>query len=135
MMKKHKPLIYKIVKSPYWPAFLSCFVAPGMGQISNRELNKGFLLLFASLGPIFWFTRVMTEQLSRILPGTPDQWKQNQAALKDAIRVLYEHNPGLFVSFHLLILTVWSFGVIDAYLTAKKRHRERARAINENPHR
>lgn len=127
---KKRPLIYKIVRSPYWPAFLSGFIAPGVGQITNKELPKGFLLLGASLGSIIMFTRTMTDQLSLLLPGTPDQWQQNQAALKEAIRVLYGKNPGMFITFHMLILTVWIFGMVDAYLTAKKRSTRKPKENN-----
>lgn len=115
----------KILKtSAIWPALLSALVAPGVGQIANREYGKGALLLVASLGSFFWFSRVLTEQISLYLPGTPDQWMNNQATLREAIIKLAEQNASMFMTFQLLVLIVWIFAVVDAYITAKKRYHD-----------
>ena len=118
-------VIVKTLRSPYWPALLSGLVAPGVGQIVNKELRKGLLLLFASLGSFFYFSRIVTDPLERLLPGTPDQWHQNQEALKAAIMTLIQKTPGLFLTFHLFLILLWVFGVVDAYLTAKNRKKVR----------
>jgi len=109
----------KFFESPFFPALLSGLVVPGLGQIINREFKKGVLLLLASLTAFFWFSRVLTEQLSRTLPGTPDQWSRNPEAMKAAVVALVNEFPGWFVTFHLLMLVLWGFSVIDAFLTAK----------------
>ncbi len=111
----------KLKSKAIWPALLSALVAPGVGQFANREYGKGVLLLVASLGSFFWFSKVITEQVSLLLPGTPDQWMNDQVALKSAILKLAEQNASMFLTFQLLILIVWVFGIVDAYITAKKR--------------
>jgi len=107
-------------KSPVWPAILSALVAPGVGQVANREYFKGGLLLFASVASFLWFSRAVTEALSLLLPGTPDQWKLDQGAFKDAVVKVVGQNPTMFLTFEVLIVVVWVFGVVDAYFTARR---------------
>ena len=109
--------------SPMWPAILSGLVAPGLGQLYNREYAKGGLLLFAFLGSFLWFSKTVTEALSLVLPGAPDQWAQNNAAFRSAIMKVVQQNPDMFVTFEILILIVWVFGTVDAYFTARRLRR------------
>ncbi len=106
--------------SPAWPALLSALVAPGVGQFANREYFKGGLLLFASVASFLWFSRAVTDALALLLPGTPDQWKLDQGAFKDAVVKVVGQNPTMFLTFEVLIIVVWVFGVVDAYLTARR---------------
>jgi hypothetical protein len=110
-------------RSPLWPALLSALVAPGVGQFANREYLKGGVLLFASLASFLWFSRAVTEALSLILPGTPDQWKLNQTAFREAVVKIVGQNPSMFMTFELLILLVWVFGIVDAFITARRLSR------------
>ena len=116
----------RFIGSPIWPALLSALVAPGVGQIYNREMTKGFFLLTTSIGSFLWFSKVITERLSLLLPGTPDQWATNQAALREALTRLITENSEMFMTFQLLIILIWGFGVVDAYLTARKRMKQSA---------
>lgn len=109
--------------SPLWPALLSGLVAPGIGQFVNREYFKGSILLFAAVASFLWFSRAVTEALSLLLPGTPDQWRLNQDAFKEAILKIVNQSPSMFVTFEILILLVWVFGVVDAYATARRLSR------------
>ena len=106
--------------SPLWPAILSALVAPGVGQFVNREYFKGGVLLFASVASFLWFSRAVTEALSLLLPGTPDQWKLNQAGFRDAVMKVVNQNPSMFLTFELLIIIVWVFGIVDAYISARR---------------
>ena len=107
-------------KSPIWPALLSALVAPGVGQIYNRELPKGFFLLSVSIGSFLWFSKVVTERLSLLLPGTAEQWAKDPVLLREGLMKLINQNSDMFMTFQLLILLVWGFGVADAYFTARK---------------
>ena len=109
--------------SAVWPAILSGLVAPGLGQLYNREYAKGGLLLFAFLGSFIWFSKTVTEALSLLLPGAPEQWAQNNAAFRAAIMKVVAQNPDMFVTFEILILVVWVFGTVDAYFTARRQRR------------
>lgn len=127
----------KIRKSPLWPTFLSAFVAPGVGQLYNKDFTKGFFLLFSSLGSILWFSKVLTERLSSLLPGTPDQWALNQAQLREMLTKLINENTDMFFTFQILMLVIWAFGVIDAYATARRNSNLPASPLptdeNKNP--
>jgi TM2 domain-containing membrane protein YozV len=107
-------------KSVYWPPLLSALVAPGIGQIFNREYLKGFFLLLAFVGSIVWFSIVLTERLEILLPGTPDMWVQDQNLLRDGITKLITESSGMFMTFQLLLIVIWIYGIIDAYMGARK---------------
>ena len=117
-MKQNK--IYRFVRSPWWPALLSGFVAPGLGQFANRNYLKAALLFTSTVGSSLWFSRIVTDQISLHLAGTPDEWIQNRPAFQAAFMKVGEENPALFVLFYLLLFTTWVFSIVDAYLDAKK---------------
>jgi len=108
-------------RSPLWPALLSGLVAPGVGQIFNRDYFKGIFLLVSSISSFLWFSKVLTERLSTVLTGPPEQWAANQAALREGLIKLINENGEMFLTFQILILLIWGFSVVDAYLTARKR--------------
>lgn len=113
--------LIRFFDSPIWPALLSAFVAPGLGQISNRDYAKGILLLFTSIAPLITFYNILEQRLSLILPGSPDLWAKNPQALREALTKLITESPGLFITFYALVCTVWVFGVIDAYISGKQK--------------
>ena len=115
-----------LLKSPprrptWWPPFLSALIAPGLGQVANGEYGKGFLLLTTTFAAFGWVLKTVSEQLALVLPGTPDQWTQAPEQMRAAILKIVNENPDLFLTFHLLILLTWTFGVVDAYITARQR--------------
>lgn len=121
-----------LAKSPIWPAIMSALVLPGVGQILNRELLKGLFLGGAFLVPSIWFSKVITERLSLLLPGTPEQWAANPDIMLEALKKLVDQNTDMFLTFQLLIMIVWIYSVVDAYLVAKRRLKELPRE-DSNP--
>jgi uncharacterized membrane protein HdeD (DUF308 family) len=109
--------------SPLWPAFLSAVVAPGVGQFANREPGKGLFLLTAFLGSLFWLSKVVTDRLTALLPGSPETWATNKDALTNALRQLIEQTPDMFFTFQILIVVIWIFSIVDAYVGARHRAR------------
>jgi hypothetical protein len=105
---------------PLWAALLSGLVAPGIGQIFNRDFVKGIFLLVASVGSFLWFSKVCVERLAVLLPGNPEEWATNQTVFKEALTKLITQNPDMFMTFELLIIIVWVYGIIDAYATARR---------------
>lgn len=108
-----------VKRSPIWPALLSALLVPGAGQLYNQEVPKGLLLMSGFFGAILWFSKVVTAHLVNALPGTPDEWVKNQAAFYAAVMALVQERASMFMTFQLLILVLWAYGVIDAYVTAK----------------
>lgn len=107
-------------KSIWWPVFLSGLVLPGLGQMANREYKKGVLLITSSLVSFFWFSKLITERVSLLLPGTPDLWMNDPDKLREAITKLVNDDTHTFFTFHLLMLALWLFSIVDAYISAKK---------------
>ena len=121
--------------TPVWPALLSGLVAPGIGQIFNRDYAKGFFLLLSTIISFGWFSKALIEQLSSVLPGTPDQWAANKPALQEAIMKLIGQNSSMFFTFEILIFLIWGFSVADAYFTARKIARASSHDENTNAER
>ena len=88
----------------------------------------------ASLGSLIWFTKVISSQLTVLLPGTAEQWHLDQDALRNAILTLVSQNTGMFLTFHILILIIWIYAIIDAYISARPSLRKEIRHDDE-PHR
>lgn len=121
--KVKKSRLRRLVRSPWWPATLSAVVAPGLGQISNRDYGRGFLLLFASLGTSFWFFHRIHDELRLLLPIDPSQWEANRELVREAYEEIVRRYPETFTTFYILIVVVWAFSIVDAYLTARRRTR------------
>ena len=109
----------KLSQRPIWAALLSALVAPGVGQIYNRDYKRGVMLLLLSVGSFFWFSNVLTEQLSVILPGNPDMWMKDAVKFRDALLMVVKKNPDMFLTFYALMILTWIFAVVDAYLSAR----------------
>ncbi len=109
----------KYSKSAIWPALLSALVAPGVGQIYNRDIKRGIVLLAVSLGGFLWFSSILTEQLSLFIHTPPETWMQDPEKLKAAITGVVTKNPDMFVTFYAMMILTWIFGVVDAYFSAK----------------
>ncbi len=111
-------------KSPWGPAILSAVVAPGAGQMVNREYKKGIAFFLAFFGVFMWFSKVVTDQLSLALAGNPDHWYQEPEKLREAILSLISKNTDMFTTFYLLIFLLWGFSVVDAYLVVRRRQKQ-----------
>jgi len=105
---------------PLVSALLSGLVIPGAGQIVNGDLKRGIFLIVVFLGSIVWFMKVLIERLTVILPGTPEEWKQNPQILQETMQKLFVETPGVFLTFELLMIMIWIYSIVDAYMSAKK---------------
>lgn len=112
-------LLKKYIGSPLWPALLSGLVAPGVGQIYNKDFKRGALLLIVFLGGFLWFSSILTEQLSVFISTPPETWMQDPEKLKVAITGVVSKNPDMFVTFYAMMILTWLFAVVDAYFSAK----------------
>ena len=119
----NKKILLRLSQSPVWPALLSAFVAPGVGQIFNGEFKKGLLLIFATFGSFYWFFKVVGERLALISPGGAENWYDNPAAFKTQLVKLFQETPEVFFLFYSLVILLVVYGVADAYITARQLRR------------
>jgi TM2 domain-containing membrane protein YozV len=113
----------RFLVGPLWPAFFSALIGPGAGQFLNGDFKKGLLLLGTSFGAFLWFSKVVGERLSLVLGGTPDQWKMESNVMREAITRLVQESPSMFIWFYVLMLLLWIYGIVDAYVVAKERRK------------
>jgi TM2 domain-containing membrane protein YozV len=111
----------KLKQSPLWPTLLSALVVPGAGQIYNKEIPKGLMIITGFFGLIVWFSQVVTSHLISVLPGKPEDWLKDQAAFYAAVMTLINQQASMFMTFQLLLFCLWIYSVIDAYAIAKAR--------------
>ena len=106
------------MKKIWMPILLSAFVIPGAGQLYNREKVKGWILIgLTVLVVVSAFIGVMAALLAIIPPGTVVTQEQTQALMN---RLMVEKGT-YFSSFSYLILAIWGYGILDAFLGARDR--------------
>jgi hypothetical protein len=104
---------------------LSGLVMPGLGQLMNRQLAKGGLLVagvsllfMAIMGLTFYHLSRAITALGELAPGA-DKW----AALRT--QLLRQDTAWLWLGGGLFFL-VWLYGVIDAWRWGRAQDRQRA---------
>lgn len=97
---------------------LSALLGPGVGQIYNKKLRKGFILVALGLGLVSFVTFKM---ISVYFASRPDM-------------VAIEKNPEVLNQFKsisakelwilrpagILLLLLWAYGIVDAYIDASR---------------
>jgi len=100
---------------------LSAFILPGLGQIVNREVRKGALMIAAvSLLFMSLLFKVLFDlnRAFQSLPGEPFQGQVPSFSFITEALAKQDH-AGLLLLFFLLAL-VWVHSIWDAYRGAKK---------------
>jgi diadenosine tetraphosphate (Ap4A) HIT family hydrolase len=107
--------------TPLRAALLSGLLCPGAGQIKNGDHLKGILLIGGTLitaGVLF--VRLLTEVL-RSVPEDPTAFDPLQVfALAEEIQ---RRNAGSFLLITLILVALWVFAVVDAYVRAARLQR------------
>ena len=111
------------MKKAILSSLCSAFVVPGLGQILNHEIKKGFLLLSAvfvlfvggCVKLAFIITSIMASNAS--MGGDPQR----------LLQALEAENLGSLWILVALLAVIWIYSVIDAFLSgrrleADKRH-------------
>jgi diadenosine tetraphosphate (Ap4A) HIT family hydrolase len=102
-------------------ALLSALVCPGAGQVRNRQYAKGFALVGATLATAgLLFVRMLTEVL-RVLPT--DGSVLDPLSAWDLAREIQNRNQREFLGFSLVLLALWIYATLDAWLVARRRDR------------
>jgi diadenosine tetraphosphate (Ap4A) HIT family hydrolase len=100
-------------------ALLSALVCPGAGQIRNRQLAKGLVLVGLTLATAgYLLVRMLTEVL-RILPT--DGSVIDPLSAWDMASEIQARNQGTFSTLSFALLAIWIYATWDAWLVARKR--------------
>ena len=107
------------------PVLLSFFLGPGVGQLYNKEYKKGAIFIVASLVVLVvagvWYYKTLQpylpNDLTTVDPETMQQLVRNAAAQVSA------HEGHVLVAFEGILMGLWLYGVVDAYLVAQKKRR------------
>ena len=112
------------------PVLLSALIGPGVGQLTNREFKKGWILIGLSLLVLIAFSVWLSRAALPYLPSMLQ--KLDPATVRDAIQnhVVKDH-PVLFYTYQVLLAGLWAFGVVDAFLGARRRQ-AKAPAVPES---
>lgn len=99
----------------------SAFVIPGLGQILNREIKKGLILLSAVFLLFVGGCVKLAFILASVMAGTSPQGGDPQHFLK-ALEA--QHLGSLWILIGLFAV-VWVYSVIDAFLSGQRLEAEK----------
>ncbi|MBI4396185.1 MAG: hypothetical protein HY548_03750 [Elusimicrobia bacterium] len=100
---------------------LSGFVWPGAGQLYNREFRKGVILISLTFLVSLSLLLGAGVEVARNLPPDLSMFDTSHArAITEKIML---ENAGFFMTFQVLVLAIWGYGVIDAFLGARERQK------------
>ena len=96
----------------------SGLIGPGIGQIYNRDFKKGLMLIgFTFLIIILFFNAVTKASLNMLPPGA----EINLETIQEIQQKLYQKHPAPFHMFNIIMISLWVYGIADAYYVAKQR--------------
>jgi hypothetical protein len=102
-------------------ALLSAFVWPGAGQLYNREVRKGAILIGLTLAVAVAVMIATAAEVTRQLPGDIEDMDA------DLVRTLPAQvlaaRPGTLLVSSLLLLLIWAYGVVEAYFGGRGRRK------------
>ncbi len=111
------------MKEIIYPILLSALVSPGAGQMYNKEKVKGVVLMVLFFLVILGFMISLSVSLAALLPPgievSPEQ-------VRGMVESILEEKGAFINTFWYLILAIWGYGILDAYLGARDLLKARA---------
>jgi hypothetical protein len=107
------------MKTTLIAVLLSAFVWPGAGQIYNREFWKGVVLVCLTILFALSFLIGAGAEIAHRIPAGTTQLSVDQA--RAITEEILNQRSGYILAFNLLVMAVWLYGVVDAYLGARER--------------
>jgi TM2 domain-containing membrane protein YozV len=102
------------------PVLLAVLLGPGVGQLYNKELRKGFILIALSVGLLLAFSIWLSRAAMVYLPT--DVSTVDRALLRNIIQThIVADHPGTFYTYEFLLAALWVYGIVDAYLGGMRR--------------
>ena len=107
------------------PVVLALLLGPGVGQLYNKELKKGFILIGVSIALLLAFSVWLSRAALPYLPA--DMAAIDRDVLRNIIQVhIVADHPATFYTYEALLAGLWVYGIVDAYLGGMRR---RARKV------
>lgn len=106
------------------PVLLSLFLGPGVGQLYNKEYKKGVLLIVGSAIVLFiagmWYYKAVQSYIPGDLSAAADP-QALQQMLRSATEQMSARSGGTILFFKAILIGLWLYGAVDAYLVADKK--------------
>jgi len=102
-------------------ALLSAFVWPGAGQLYNREVKKGAVLIGLTLAVAVAVMIAAAAEVTRQLPA--DVGDVDADLVRGLPAQVLAARPGTLLASSLLLLAAWGYGIVDAYLGGRGRRK------------
>ena len=103
-------------------ALLSAFVWPGAGQLYNREVKKGALLIGLTILIAAAVIVAAASEVSRQLPADMEDLDAD-IVLRTLPAQVLAARAGVMLGSSLALLLVWTYGIVDAYLGGRGRRK------------
>ncbi len=105
------------------PVLLCFFLGPGVGQLYNKDVKKGVLLIVASLIILVIAGVWYYHNLKAYMP--PDLTAVDPQAMKEIMTTaatrLSQEKGTILAAFQALMVVLWIYGMVDAYRVAEKK--------------
>jgi len=109
------------MKKSFKATILSAFIFPGLGQLYLKRYRQGLVLILivlAGFGYLIWKATVLA--LNR-MEGVMHSGAINIRVLKDAVEFPDAGASWFEVVIALLIICSWIVGIVDAYISGRKK--------------
>ena len=102
----------KAIASP----LCSAFVIPGLGQILNKELKKGILIL----GGVFLLFIIGVIKMVQLVKAILQSGNLGTLSPDDIMARFKAQDPSLLWIIMAAFMAIWLYSVIDAFLKGRK---------------
>ena len=102
-------------------ALLSAFVWPGAGQLYNREIKKGAILIALTIAVAVAVMIATAAEVTRQLPA--DIGDLDADLVRTLPAQVLAARPGILLLSSLFLLLTWAYGVVDAYFGGRGRRK------------
>ena len=98
---------------------LSAFVVPGLGQLINRQIAKGALVLGAVTALFVFIVFKVFYDFTQALNTIPDP-QLNLELYQQVSQAMVQQSHTLLLVLTLLFTALWAYSVVDAYAVGKR---------------
>ena len=102
-------------------ALMSAFVWPGAGQLYNREIRKGAILIGLTIAVAVAVMIATAAEVTRQLPA--DIGDLDADLVRTLPAQVLAARPGILLASSLFLLLTWAYGVVDAYVGGRGRRK------------